>query len=221
MAACYLLQMVPGHTGSLMHEWTGIALAVLFVVHHLANRGWLCRLRRGGVRTRILLASDVVLLLCVIGLAACGVLMSRSALPMLARASIAHLVRPMHACLTYLGLLLVAFHAGLHARTIRGYLLRARIGVARELPEWLPVVATVVAVALGTWALVRLDVGLKLTLGLSFPDGVTPLPLLLIEHLALAAPAYALGAWVMQTSSHPEQKPWSSLKIKMGTKGGV
>lgn len=194
MTVAYLLQMAPGKLGNPLHEAVGIALAALFVLHHVLNRGWVRRLgRAGSMRARVVLASDFALTACTAGLALSGVLMSRSAVPWASVPAVAHVVRPLHGACAYLGLMLVSLHVGMHVRVLRGYAgLRGRAGLARGKV----VAATAAALALGAWAFVRLGVAGKLAGAPSFPDGMTPLGVQLALHLALASPFVLLGTIV-------------------------
>lgn len=194
MAVAYLLQMVPGKLGNPLHELGGLAFVALFVVHHLLNRGWVRRLgHTRTARARLTMASDVTLTACVVGVAVTGVLMSRSLVPWAAVPAVAHVVRPLHGCLAYLGLMLVSLHAGLHMRALRGYVgLRGDEGHGGPMTA----VALVAALTLGGWAFVRLGVAGKLALAPSFPDAMTPLAVQLAWHLSLALPFVLAGALI-------------------------
>lgn len=204
MSVVYLMQMMPGKLGNTLHELLGLAFVVLFAAHHLLNRGWFQRLgRRHNLRARMILASDVALLVCMVGVAATGVLMSRSAVPMLSVPLVAHVARPLHGTFAYAGLMVMALHVGLHTRMLRGYagLRGAPAGTTAG------VMALVAAsLALGCWAFVRLGVAAKLLGQPSFPDGMTPLALQLAYHLALVAPFVVAGALVdLQTKGQRTQ----------------
>ncbi len=187
MAAVWLFQMLPGRTGNPLHEFGGVMLLGLFLAHHLLNRGWVSRLVRGRARkARVLLVGDLLLAACMGGVALTGLLMAQT-LPLPHVAGVAHVVRPLHACCAYLGFLLVALHMGMHLRAMTAYA-HARLEVGR----WAPL-ALVATAALGVWAFVQLDVWTNLSLGMGFPDGVTPVAMLTLEHLALAAPLVVLG----------------------------
>lgn len=194
MTLLYLVQMLPGKIGNPVHELAGIALAALFVVHHVLNHGWMHRLGvRQGFRARFVLVSDLVLTLCMVGMVGTGVLMSRSALPWLAVPRVAHVVRPLHGACAYAGLMLLSMHVGLHARVLRGYV--GLHGKATSL-GMKTVIALVVAFAFGGWAFMRLGVAGKLAGSPSFPDGMTPLGVQLVLHLALCAPFVVMGSLV-------------------------
>lgn len=186
MALVYLLQMAPYQTGGWYHELAGIAFVFLLVGHHVLNARWLrAELRR---RDWLPLVLDAALLVCVSGVAVSGMLMAQH-VRLLRLGGMAHTVRPLHACLTYAGLMLVSVHAGLHV-------------LRRGLDKLVPVARagmSVVLATLGAYAFVSLNVQAKLTMGMSFPDGMTPLPMLVVKHGLLAGPFVLLGMAIAQT----------------------
>ena len=196
MTVAYLLQMAPGKTGNPLHELVGVVFVALFVVHHMLNRGWLRRLgRQRSLQARTMLVSDVLLTVCVAGVAVTGVLMSRFAVPGLAVPAVAHVVRPLHGACAYAGLMVVSLHVGLHVRAIRGYM-----GVrAGETSPWVNRALLAATAVLGTWAFLHLGVAGKLSGRPSFPDGMTPLALQLVWHVALAMPFVVAGALFGET----------------------
>lgn len=125
MAVVYLLQMAPYQMGGLFHEAAGISLVALFVLHHVLNAGWLrASHRRGDARAWLSIVLNLALVACVAGIAVSGILMSKHVAKPLSVTSLAHVVRPLHACLTYAGLMAMALHVGLHVRVIGAYLRR-------------------------------------------------------------------------------------------------
>ena len=193
MALVYLLQMAPYQTGGWYHELAGIVFVVLLVVHHMLNARWLkAELSR---RDWLPVLLDVALLACVIGVAVSGMLMAQH-VRLLQLKGAAHLVRPLHACVTYAGLMLISVHAGMHL---------PRRGFDRLAPVARAVLAVVV-VALGCYAFASLNVLTKLTMGMSFPDGMTPLPMLVAKHAALAGPFVLLGMVMTQKGKGEERK---------------
>lgn len=64
----------------------------------------------------------------------------------------------------------------------------------------------VAVVALGCHAFASLNVLTKLTMGMSFPDGMTPLPMLVGKHVLLAGQFVLLGMVVTQKGKGGERK---------------
>ena len=192
MALVYLLQMAPYQTGGWYHELAGVAFVVLLVVHHMLNARWLkVELRR---RDWLPLVLDAALLVCVMGVAVSGLLMAQH-VRLLQLQGAAHLVRPLHASATYAGLMLISVHAGMHLPR-RGYDRLAPVARAA---------LAVAVVALGCYAFSSLNVLTKLTMGMSFPDGMTPLPMLVGKHVLLAGPFVLLGMVMTQKGKGEER----------------
>lgn len=188
MAACYLLQMMPARMGGLYHEMAGIGFLVLLVVHHVLNWEWLKAelWRPTKASARLALVLDAALLLVAIATIITGLLMARH-LTFIVVSTGASQARSIHSCLTYAGLMLMALHAGLHIPLLT----RASLGVR--------IAAGIAALALGIWAFMTLGVTSKLTFGMSFPDGVTPMPILLLRHVVLAASIAVFGMLLRET----------------------
>ena len=193
MALAYVAQMMPQRTGGLYHELAGIALVALMVAHHVLNLGMLrAQWRRRSAHDLLLLGLDVLLACAVATTAVTGVLISQEVVPALAIADLGHVLWPLHVCASYLGFMLVSVHMGLHLPQVRGYM-GAKGRPRRPMSPWARAGIALACIALGAWAFVRLNVATRLTFGSSFPDGMTPLPLLVLEFLALCAPFAWLG----------------------------
>ncbi len=180
MALVYLLQMAPYRTEGWYHEVAGLAFVGLLTAHHVLNARWL----RVEVRQHdwLPIVLDVALLTCVAGIALSGMAMAQH-VRFLQVEGLAHIARTAHACVTYAGLMLVSLHAGLHMPHgwLEGLSSGARILVAAS------------ALAAGAYAFVSLGVATKLSWGLSFPDGMTSLPVLVLKHVLLALPFVLAG----------------------------
>ena len=51
MAVILLLLMAYSRRGEAPHEWLGVGMLVLFVLHHVLNRGWIKRVFKGRYKT--------------------------------------------------------------------------------------------------------------------------------------------------------------------------
>ena len=187
MGLSYLLQMAPHRMGGWYHELAGLAFVVLLAAHHALNLRWL----RAEWRRRVWLplALDAALLACAAGIVIAGMSMAQH-VTLLRSEGVAHAARPLHACLTHLGLMLVAVHAGTHIPALRPLVRR---DASRRGGRVLRILLAVGVLALCAYEFVRLNVPAKLAMGMSFPDGMTPLPVLLVRYLLLSAPFVLLG----------------------------
>ena len=124
-----------GFTGIATHEWLGIGLGVVLLVHLTLHWDWVIRttekLLRPGGRERFIWLVNLLLLLSMTLCIASGILISEVALPELGitlRAS--SFWRQMHDTTATLTLILVPIHAALRWRWI--------VGVARRFAAWRP-----------------------------------------------------------------------------------
>ena len=116
MAVLLLVQMAYSVTGQSVHEWMGIAMFTLFVIHHLLNFQWLRSTGKGRYTAARILQSVLVLLLLLSMIAQIisGIAMSRHALPFLNIPLPTSIARLIHLSCGYWTFLLASLHLGLH-----------------------------------------------------------------------------------------------------------
>jgi Domain of unknown function (DUF4405) len=135
LLAAYTLAYSLGFTGIATHEWLGIGLGVILLVHLTLHWDWVLRttrklLRRGG-RERFVWLVNLLLLVSMTLCIASGILISEVALPQLGiTLPASSFWRQMHSTTATLTLLLVPIHAALRWRWI--------VGVARRFATWRP-----------------------------------------------------------------------------------
>lgn len=102
--------------GEVLHEWGGVGMTLLLIVHHVLNRKWYASLFRGRYNAyRIVTLLVNTLLLGSIALTAlCGMSMSAHAVPFLYGLLPVSFARQMHLALSYWSFVLMGFHLGLH-----------------------------------------------------------------------------------------------------------
>ena len=124
-----------GFTGIAFHEWLGIGLGVVLLVHLTLHWDWVIRttgklVRRGG-RERFVWLVNLLLLLSMTLCIASGILISQVALPELGiTLQASSFWRQMHGTTATLTLILVPIHAALRWRWI--------VGMTRRLAAWRP-----------------------------------------------------------------------------------
>lgn len=79
MTVILILLMMYQRIGSAVHEWIGVAMFVLFIVHHIINRNWIKNLFRGRYTLFRILQTLLVflVLLCMLGSMISGIMISR------------------------------------------------------------------------------------------------------------------------------------------------
>ncbi len=103
-------------TGEMLHEWIGIGMTVLVIVHQILNRKWYGALFKGKYRLYRSLSTGLdLLLLCSFALTAfCGMSMSGYAVPFLYGMAPVSFVRRMHLSMSHWSFVLMGLHLGLH-----------------------------------------------------------------------------------------------------------
>ena len=103
-------------TGETLHEWFGVGMTALLIVHHVLNRKWYGTLFRGRYNAcRIVSVTVNTLLLASIALTAvCGMAMSAHAAPFLYGMLPVSFARRFHLAMSYWSFVLMGLHLGLH-----------------------------------------------------------------------------------------------------------
>ena len=116
MTVLLLCLMAYQVTGEVLHEWCGIGVTALLIVHHILNRGWTASLFKGKYNAyRIVSTAVNVLLFVSIALTAvCGMSMSAHAVPFLYDMLPISFVRRFHLSMSFWSFVLMGVHLGLH-----------------------------------------------------------------------------------------------------------
>lgn len=185
-------------TEATAHEWIGVALVVLMLVHVGLNARRACRMARvRGARGRMWanLALDLVMLVLLLGMAASSLVLSRYAfgwLPVLPGVAWA---RPFHLCASYWLFVLCFVHFGLH---LRAFAAAWRLSRGAKLACGAAAAACAV---FGVYSFVELGVFQYMTLQTQFAfiDASVPVAIKLLQHaaMAVAVTGIAYGATLL------------------------
>lgn len=104
--------------GEEVHEWLGIAMFAVFIIHHILNRKWFGSIFKGRYTPYRIYSNTINILLFVIMLAlpVSGILMSKHAVPFLSVTSGASFARTVHMTTSYWGFVLMSLHLGNHGK---------------------------------------------------------------------------------------------------------
>ena len=107
-------------TGDFWHEWIGIAMTVLVIIHHVINRRWYTALFKGKYDAyRIVITVVDFLLLISFALSALtGISMSAYAVPFLNGLIPIMTAVKLHLGVSWWSFVLMSLHIGLHLRTV-------------------------------------------------------------------------------------------------------
>lgn len=116
MALCMPLLMAYSLIGESFHEFCGITVFVLFLIHHWWNRKFYANLfqRKYTLYRSVQTAIDLLLVVILLLQPLSGILMSKYVLTSLSAGKLTALVREIHLCLAYWGYILLSVHAGMH-----------------------------------------------------------------------------------------------------------
>lgn len=117
MSVLLLFLMAYQVTGEVLHEWIGIFMTLLVVIHQILNIRWYGALLKGKYGSyRIISTVVTVLLLCSFFMTAlCGMSMSAHVVPFLYGILKISFARVMHLALSHWAFVLMGLHIGLHA----------------------------------------------------------------------------------------------------------
>ena len=106
--------------GEAVHEWLGMIMFVLFIVHNILNRNWYKNIFKGRYTPYRIYVTIVDLSLCVImfALPVSGILMSKHAFTFINLPGTASVSRSVHIVTAYWGFVLMSLHLGNHAKMI-------------------------------------------------------------------------------------------------------
>ena len=107
-------------TGETLHEWLGIGMTAMLVLHHILNRGWYKAVFKGKYSPyRITMTAVNTLLLVSIALTALsGMSMSGHAVPFMYGLINVMTARTLHLAVSYWSFILMGVHIGLHMKTM-------------------------------------------------------------------------------------------------------
>ena len=178
-----LLLMSYQVVGEAGHEWTGISMTALMILHQVLNRKWIASLFRGkytplrAVQTLI----NAALVICFILTALCGINMSVHAVPFLSEFMRASLGRRLHLTLSHWCFVLMGLHLGLHIPAMLK-------GIRRQTARRIGFGCSALAAGAGLWLFLRNNYPdyLFYRVPFAFIDYDKAVPLVLLEALLIA-----------------------------------
>ena len=116
MTVLLLCLMAYQVTGETLHEWIGIGMTALLILHHILNIRWYSVLSRGRytVYRTVTTAVNMLLLAAISLTALCGMAMSGHAVPFLYGMLPVSFARQFHLAMSYWSFILMGVHLGLH-----------------------------------------------------------------------------------------------------------
>lgn len=193
MTAAMLLLMAYGLVGEAVHEWIGMGMLALFVLHHVLNRRWIGAVSNGRYTPLRIVQTALVglILLCMLGSMGSGIVISRYVFAFLPSHGGYELAGKLHMLCAYWGFVLMSLHLGLHWNML---LTMTRRNLSpNKVRTWTLRIVGYLFAAYGVVAFIRREVGVYLLLKSHFVffDYAGPLAFFLLDYLAV------IGLFVM------------------------
>ncbi len=195
MTVMLLLLMAYELVGRAAHEWLGIGMFDLFIIHHILNRKWSrCVFKGKYTLFRIWQTVLVIgILLTMAGSMYSGVILSEHALSFLPIKGGRAFARKIHMIAAYWGVVLMSLHLGLHWSMMMGMAKR----FVKELPtagKWLLRGIAALIAGYGVYAFIQREIGLYMLLKnhFAFYDFEEPLVSFWADYMAVVV----LFVWV-------------------------
>lgn len=176
--------------GEAAHEWMGMAVFVLFVIHHALNWQWHKTILKGRYTPfRVFqVVLDILILLSMAGAMVSGIMMSQEVFPFL---NITHgmaFARILHMLTSYWGFLFISMHIGMHWDMMKG-IVRKIFGIRKNIVVRTVIlrVLAVMFVVYGCYVFVRNDIASYMFLRTQFVffDLGQPLVVFFGEYVAM------------------------------------
>lgn len=199
MTAALLLLMAYELVGQAAHEWIGIGMFVLFVIHHILNGSWIRNLLRGRYNpVRIMQTGLVLLILCAMaGLMVSGIILSRHALSFLPIKGGRSFARNLHMISAYWGFVLMSVHLGFHWSMMMG-MAKKFFPKPSAVRKWVLRILALVIAGYGVYAFIRRDIGIYMLLRSHFVffDYEEPLVFFYLDYIAVMGLLIWIGNYV-------------------------
>jgi len=195
MTAVLLFLMAYQVTGEKFHEWFGVGLFLLFIIHNVLNIRWYGNLFKG--KYRLLRVIRTVINFAVLAVMLClaysGVVMSRYVFAALPITSGMARARVMHLSCSYWGFVLMSVHLGLHWGMITGMFRKLCGGRKNTLISWFMRLLSVLIAGYGAFCFWQADIVsyLFLKVEFAFIDYEKNAVLVLVQYMAM------MGLWVL------------------------
>ena len=199
MTAALLLLMAYELVGQAAHEWIGIGMFVLFVIHHILNGSWIRNLLRGRYNpVRIMQTGLVLLILCAMaGLMVSGIILSRHALSFLPIKGGRSFASNLHMLSAYWGFVLMSVHLGFHWSMMMG-MAKKFFPKPSAVRKWVLRILALVIAGYGVYAFIRRDIGIYMLLRSHFVffDYEEPLVFFYLDYIAVMGLLIWIGNYV-------------------------
>ena len=209
MTAALLLLMAYQLIGEEAHEWIGMIMFLLFIVHHVLNSAWSRNVLRGKYHAQRMLQIllVVLILLCMTGSMVSGVILSRYVFASLNIRGAAAQAKTVHMLCAYWGFVFMSVHLGFHWNrmiAMAGKMFSKKAGSHVKVRMTVMRAAAVLVAVYGVYAFVKRDIWNYMILKnhFAFYDFSEPVIYFLLDYLAVMGLFVFLGHYLCRGLSH-------------------
>lgn len=198
MTLALLLLMAYGLVGEAAHEWLGMGMFALFLLHHLLNRRWIRAVPQGRYAPPRIVQTALagLIFLCMVGSMVSGIVLSRHVFAFLPKHGGYELAGKLHILCAFWGFVLMSLHLGMHWNMVLA-MMRKHLTPFKP-RTWCLRLPAYLWAAYGAVAFVRRDVWRYLLLKSHFVffDYTEPLVRFLLDYLAVMSLFVLAGYWL-------------------------
>lgn len=199
----YLLSYRPG-MGLKFHAELGIALFVLFLLHHGLNVQWYRTLHKGqyNFRRLLLTGSDFLLLAAMLCMMASSLMLSDMVFPAVG-IHMTHGWRQLHVSASAWCFLLMAFHVGMH---LHGMFQRLQRKLRQTAFEYVYYLLLFAVAGIGIYCLVKSGIWLRIIMAEQHSLSIGDSRLFFAEHLGIVAGISIVTHWILWIAEWMKRK---------------
>lgn len=201
MTIVLLLLMPYELVGQAAHEWIGIGIFILFIIHHILNGKWSRNALKGKYSPLRVWQTILVLLVlaAMIGSMVSGTILSRHALSFLPISGGRSFARRLHMLASYWGFVLMSLHLGLHWSMMMGMAKKA-IKKSFAVRTWVLRILALAIAGYGVFAFVKREIGSYILLKTQFVffDFDQPLIFFLLDYVAVMGLFVFIGHYLAE-----------------------
>ena len=201
MTVILLLLMAYSLVGEKAHEWLGISMFVLFILHHVLNNKWSRSVfkRRYTPYFALQTALVVLALASMLGSMVSGIILSRYALSFLLITSGQSWARTLHLLSAYWGFAFISLHLGLHWSMMMG-MAKRMFKKPSAVRAWIVRCVGFLIAGYGVYAFLKREIGSYMLLKIQFVffNFDEPLILFILDYIAVMGLFVFIGHYLTE-----------------------
>ena len=159
MVIVLLFLMSYSMAGDVVHEWLGIGMFILFILHHALNIKWWSSIIKGRYTMFLIIQTVLVItvLLAMAGSMASGVILSRHVLAFLPINTSMSFARKLHMACAYWEFILMSLHLGIHWCIITG-IIKKFVKAQPQALTWMLRIIAIITASYGIYAFIKREI---------------------------------------------------------------